>query len=78
MKLEFKISIFKSKILIIHHRKSLLHALQNLNMNSEILESYLPYFLDIIPIFNIFPFGRKNLYVLGFFFSLPDSYVYIS
>ena len=78
MKLELKTSIFKSKILVIHHRKPLLHALQSLNMNSEILESCLPYFLDIIPILNVFPFGRKNLHVLGFFFSLPDSYVHVS
>ena len=63
--------MFKSKFLVIHHRKPLLHALQSLNMNSEVLEYSSPYFLDIIPILNVFPFGRKNLQVLGFFFSVP-------
>ena len=39
-KFNIKTRMFKSKILVIHHRKPLLHALQSLNMNSEILESF--------------------------------------
>ena len=54
---------------------SLLHTLQSLSINSEILESCPPYFVDIIPILNVFQFARRNLRVLGFFFSLPSSCV---
>ena len=76
--INIKTRMFKSKILVIHHRKTLTACTAKfINMNSEILESCSPYFLDIIPILNVFPFGRKNLQVLGFF-SVPDSYVHVS